>query len=110
MFMKVHVIAAATLIVGATTALAQDGDQQQSTKEVATQEAEEQAQDAEDDRGDEVVCRTERVTGSLTRRTRTCLTRNEWNDIQARTRDEVNKMTSTASGGVECRGNQFGGC
>ncbi len=107
---SIKFLACVAAIALGTAALAQDADQQQPAEPQASQEGEQQAQDEEDDYGNEVVCRTERVTGSLTRRTRTCLTRNEWNDIQARTRDEVNKMTRTASGGVECRGDQFGGC
>jgi hypothetical protein len=105
-----YLIAAATLAFGTTAALAQDADQQPPADTQAVQENAEETQEEEDDSGNEIVCRTERVTGSLTRRTRTCLTRNEWNDIRAQTRDEVNRMTRTASGGAECRGDQFGGC
>jgi len=106
--MRVHLIAAASLVFGAPVALAQDADQQASAETQAAQD--DAVQEEEDERGNEVVCKTERVTGSLTRRTRTCLTRNEWNDVQARTRDDLNKMGRTASGGVECRQDQFGGC
>ncbi len=111
--MKLHMIAAATLALGTTAALAQDDGE--ATPQAQTAQAAEQQQDGEmpeveDNDGDEVVCRTERVTGSLTRRTRTCLTRNEWAAIEARTRDEMNRMGRNASGGKSCNRDQFGGC
>ncbi len=109
--MKLHIVAAATLVLGATAAIAQDRDEEAMVTQVAqASQQEEQAAEEEDDRGSEVVCRTERVTGSLTRRTRTCLTRDEWAAVEARTRDEMNRMGRNASGGKSCNQDQFGGC
>lgn len=48
--------------------------------------------------GQEVICRRERVTGSLTRVSRTCMTRDEWNGLADRTRDEHGNMVRGASG------------
>lgn len=79
----------------------------------ATQ-AEGQAQAApattEPDPGEEVICRRDRATGSLTRVTRVCKTRNEWNNTHANTRDNMNDMQRNASGGSSCRQDQMGGC
>ena len=80
----------------------------QSTNSVAKAEAPEVPE--EPDPGEEVVCRTEKVTGSLTRRQRTCLTRNEWEQVESRTRDELNRFGRNAAGGVSCRQDQMGGC
>ncbi len=112
--MKFHLIAAATLLVGSTAVLAQDADEREVDQAEATvagtaqNEVEQPVE--EEDRGEEVVCRTERVTGSLTRRRRTCMTRNEWAGIEARTRDELNRMGRNAAGGAACRMDQQGGC
>jgi len=62
------------------------------------------------DPGEEIICRRDRATGSLTRVNRVCKTRNEWNGIHANTRDNMNDMQRNASGGAACRGDQFGGC
>ena len=44
------------------------------------------------------ICRTERATGSLTRRTRVCLTQAQWREIHDRTRRGVGEMQGTAAG------------
>lgn len=113
--MKFQVIAAAVLLAGGSVALAQQEQQEQQQSQEATTAAVPMAQlegeqPAEDDPSQEVICRTERVTGSLTRRRRTCMTRAEWAGVEAATRDGMNRMGSNASGGVECRQDQFGGC
>lgn len=112
--MKFHLIAATALLVGSTAVLAQEGEdgEERAPDPTATaaQAEEEAAAEEEPDPGEEVVCRTERVTGSLTRRTRTCMTRNEWNGIHDRTRDELNLMGRNAAGGAACRMDQQGGC
>lgn len=110
--MKFRLFAAATLLAGSTVALAQQAEDNEGQPVEATQAANAQAEEdaEEEDAGEEVICRTERVTGSLTRRTRTCMTRNEWNGVEARTRDEVNRMGRRAAGGAACRQDQMGGC
>ena len=44
------------------------------------------------------ICRTERATGSLTRRTRVCMTAAQWREINARTYKGVSEMQGSASG------------
>ncbi len=59
------------------------------------------------------ICRTERATGSLTRRTRICLTAAQWREVNDRTRRGVDEMSSNASGGKMCvpnPGDPFQGC
>jgi len=46
------------------------------------------------------ICRTEKVTGSLTRVNRVCLTREQWDALHADTREKVNNMQRSASGGL----------
>ena len=45
------------------------------------------------------VCRTERATGSLTRRTRICLTAAQWREVNDRTRRGLDDLVRGASGG-----------
>jgi hypothetical protein len=48
------------------------------------------------------ICRTEKMTGSLTRRTRICLTEAQWREVNSRTRKGVDEMVSGASGAPKC--------
>ena len=50
------------------------------------------------------ICKTERMTGSLTRRSRICLTETQWREVNNRTRKGVDEMVSTASGAPKCVG------
>ena len=66
---------------------------------------------AEDPPQDErKICRTEKATGSLTRRNRICLTAAQWREVQDRTRRGVGELQGSASGGKECVQDPFGGC
>ena len=56
------------------------------------------------------ICRTEKMTGSLTRRTRICMTAAQWKELNDRTRRGVDEMTSAASGGKACVQDARGGC
>ena len=56
------------------------------------------------------ICRTEKATGSLTRRTRICMTEAQWRELNDRTRRGVDEMTSAASGGKQCIQDERGGC
>ena len=47
------------------------------------------------------ICRTERVTGSLTRRTRICMTEAQWRELAARTRKGMDEMSRPQGGGVQ---------
>ena len=44
------------------------------------------------------ICRTDRMTGSLTRRTRICMTEAEWRELNARTQRGVDEMNREAAG------------
>ena len=50
------------------------------------------------------VCRSYKVTGSLTRRTRICRTEAEWKEVDAATYKGVSDMQSSASGAGKCIG------
>ena len=56
------------------------------------------------------ICRTEKATGSLTRRNRICLTAAQWREVQDRSRRGVGELQGSASGGKECIPDTFGGC
>ena len=64
-------------------------------------------------RREKKICRTEKATGSLTRRTRICMTEAQWRELNNRTRRGVDEMNSAASGGKMCvpnPGDPFQGC
>ncbi|MEO6387701.1 MAG: hypothetical protein ABIT16_04115 [Croceibacterium sp.] len=48
------------------------------------------------------VCRTEKATGSLTRRNRICMTAVQWRELNMRTRTGVDEMTRNANGAPSC--------
>ncbi len=64
----------------------------------------------EEGKKEKKICRTEKATGSLTRRTRVCLTEAQWRELTDRTRRGVDEMSSAASGGKECVLDERGGC
>ena len=45
------------------------------------------------------ICKSEKITGSLTRVRRICLTEAEWKALHDQTRDDVAKMQGRAAGG-----------
>ena len=47
------------------------------------------------------ICGTEKMTGSLTRRSRICLTEAQWRELNDRTRRGVQELQGSANGG--CR-------
>ena len=65
------------------------------------------AQDAEQEPPREKkVCRTDKATGSLTRRTRICLTEAQWRELNSRTQRGVGEMQGQGSGGQAVANNQ----
>jgi hypothetical protein len=50
------------------------------------------------------VCRSYKVTGSLTRRTRICRTETEWKEVDAATYKGVSDMQNSAGGAGKCIG------
>lgn len=83
--MKGVIWAAAILMAGTSVA-------------AAAQQAQNQQAPAEQQDDNKKVCRTERSTGSLTRRTRVCMTAAQWREVNARTYKGVTEMQGTASG------------
>jgi hypothetical protein len=58
------------------------------------------AQDAEQEAPREKkICRTDKATGSLTRRTRICMTEAQWRELNSRTQRGVGEMQGQGSGG-----------
>lgn len=110
--MKLGIYPAIAVLIIGSPILAQDGPQEDaaSAPVAASQPAEDERSEEDKAHGQEVVCRTERITGSLTRRSRTCMTRDEWAALEARTRDDMIRSGRNASGGVQCRQDAFGGC
>ena len=51
------------------------------------------------------ICRTDRMTGSLTRRTRLCLTAAQWRELSIRTNKGVGEMQGQGSGGQVVQNN-----
>ena len=98
----------AAAAVLATAAVAQDREAQ-ATQAEASAAPETAAQEAEQDK-EEKICRTEKVTGSLTRRQRICMTRAEWDAVHGKTRDAVGRIQGSAAGGAQCRQDAMGGC
>jgi hypothetical protein len=68
------------------------------------------AQEAAEPPKEKKICRSERMTGSLTRSTRICLTAAQWKEVNDRTRKGVDEMASAASGGKQCGSNAQGSC
>ena len=65
------------------------------------------AQEAEPDSSQEKkICRTSKMTGSLTRRTRICMTAAQWRELASRTRKGLEEMGQSASGGQAVANNQ----
>jgi len=70
------------------------------------------AQEAEQAPAEErKICRSTKMTGSLTRRTRICLTEAQWRELNDRTRKGVSEMQGEGSGGqvVQNNGSAPGG-
>ena len=49
------------------------------------------------------ICQTQRITGSLTRVRRICLTAKEWDDLRLRTKHSFEERVNGASGGLETK-------
>jgi predicted secreted protein len=62
------------------------------------------AEDAPKAPKEKKVCRTYKVTGSLTRQTRICRTEAEWREADQATQKGVSDMQGSASGAGRCIG------
>lgn len=97
--MKIGILAAAAL-VAASSALAAPQPADQTAADGAASAPAESTTAAEVEPAEEKkVCRTERATGSLTRRTRVCMTAAQWREINDRTYRGVSQMQGESSGG-----------
>lgn len=56
------------------------------------------------------ICRSEKMTGSLTRRTRICMTEREWRELNDRTRRGVNELQGSGSGAPACISSHDAAC
>jgi hypothetical protein len=99
--MKSSILAAAVLLAATGALAAPPADQSEQTEQAdssapaAPANATEDGSEAQEEKK---VCRTERATGSLTRRTRVCMTAAQWREINARTYKGVSEMQGSASG------------
>jgi len=95
--MKTRILGAAMLVVaaGVLAAPPQAQPAQQPAEQAAPPEKK--------------ICRTERATGSLTRRTRICLTATQWREVNDRTRNGIDDFVGDASGGCMAGGNTMCG-
>ena len=90
------VIWAATIVMAGTSVAAAAQDAQG-------------AQAAEQQDDSKKICRTERATGSLTRRTRVCMTAAQWRDLNTKTMRGVSEMQGQGSGGQVVQNNAGAG-
>ena len=61
-------------------------------------EAAKTTQDDAKPKKEKKICRTEKMTGSLTRVRRTCMTQSEWDELAAATKKDVDRYTNDANG------------
>ena len=93
---------AAVLILG-TALSAADPEISEVASEPAVEAAQASPAEATAAAADEKkICRTEKATGSLTRRNRICLTAAQWRDVHDRTRRGVGELQNGASGAPAC--------
>ena len=89
---RMSMAAAAALIVSSLSVSAQEQPEGAEPQDAAEADADEAKAD------EKKICRTQRSTGSLTRRSRICMTRAQWQELSDRTRQGVDEMQGSASG------------
>ena len=89
--MKILCIAASGLVIAATGVMAAAPQSEQSAKQ------------------EKKICRTEKITGSLTRVRRVCMTQAEWDRLAEGTRDGVDDLIRDANQGAASRNGSFQG-
>ena len=96
--MKLSVLATALLLAASGAMAAPPAEQSAPAEQASTSPsaATSTAEPAEEKK----ICRTERATGSLTRRTRVCMTAAQWREVNSRTYRGVTEMQSSAAGGT----------
>lgn len=100
--MKSSILAAAILLTATGANAAPPADSGASAASAATDT---QAAAADEKK----ICRTERATGSLTRRTRVCMTAAQWRDLNTKTMRGVSEMQGQGSGGQVVQNNAGAG-
>ena len=58
-----------------------------------------------DDGKDKLICKSEKVTGSRLQKRRTCLTRQQWDDLAAETKQDLDRFTNGLSSPAPSGGN-----
>ena len=97
--MKLTVLASAVLLAASGAAAAPPAEPSAPAERASTSpSAPANAAEAADPADEKKVCRTERATGSLTRRTRVCMTAAQWREINSKTYRGVTEMQGSASG------------
>ena len=95
--------AAFLLTVGGAGAIAAPPDGQAVAETASATTAVQVAAETDTTAQDEKkICHTEKVTGSLSRRSRVCLTAAQWREVYDRTRRGVGDMQNSASGAPAC--------
>ena len=116
--MKIGILVGAVALAatGAVAAQTADGEavEQPATTSTAEEASVAAATDSQATPAEErKICRTEKATGSLTRRNRICLTQAQWREVNDRTRRGVGDLQGDSSGGKMCvpnPGDPFQGC
>jgi len=107
MSMKIGIFAAAALVFTTGAMAAAPGDE---SDQASAAEQQPVAADAGTEApAEKKVCRTERATGSLTRRTRVCMTAAQWREINSKTMRGVSEMQGQGSGGQTVQNNAGAG-
>lgn len=101
MMMKRSIFAAATLMTATAAMAAPPEERAAGEAPTATAAADSEPEPAEEKK----ICRTERATGSLTRRTRVCMTAEQWREVNSRTMRGVSDMQGQGSGGQVVQNN-----
>ena len=95
--MKLLAIGAAAIALTAMGAAAAEPEGE-APAEARTQ-TEPQAREAAEAPQEKKVCRSEKITGSLTRVRRICMTQREWDGLAANTRQDVDTLVRDANQG-----------
>lgn len=104
-------VLAAVILLGATSALAAPPAGETAPADQAASASPSAATDvAEPPAEEKKICRTQKATGSLTRRNRICMTQAQWREIYDNTRRGVGELQGSASGGNQCVMNSMGAC
>jgi len=65
--------------------------------------------DKDGEKKEKLICKTERVTGSRTRVNRTCMTSEQWDELAAQTKKNIDDYTNIQGGKVPADQNPLGG-